>query len=109
MRMPRLHRGLGGMAELVRVAELSAQPPDGVEALRSLAALGHEGVASAVAAIRQRIGIGQAELAMLVGVQPSVIAVWEAGHVAPRLHHLFRLVAVLDEHERGSGPDGRVR
>jgi DNA-binding transcriptional regulator YiaG len=92
------------MAEPV---EPSAHAPDGVEALRGLAALGHKGVAAAIAAIRRRTGLGPTELGMMVGVQPSVIAVWEAGHVAPRLHHLFRLVAVLDESEQAPGHRGR--
>jgi ribosome-binding protein aMBF1 (putative translation factor) len=80
-----------------------ASPSDGVAILRSLAALGHEGVAAAVSEIRQRTGLSHAQLAMRIAVDPSAIAVWEAGHVAPRLHHLFRLVEVLDECERASG------
>jgi DNA-binding transcriptional regulator YiaG len=77
-----------------------------VQTLRDLAALGHQGVTATIAEIRQRTGLGQGELAMLLGVEPSALAVWEAGHVAPRLHHLFRLIEVLDEHEQAAGPDG---
>jgi DNA-binding transcriptional regulator YiaG len=92
------------MAEPAAAAEPLASARDGVQTLRDLAALGHQGVAATVAEIRQRTGLGQGELAMLVGVEQSVLAIWEAGHIAPRLHHLSRIVEVLDQHERAAGP-----
>jgi len=66
--------------------------------LCGLAALGYEGIATAVGVVRQHTGLGTAELAIQVGLPAVALRLWEQGRFIPRTHHLLRLATVLATH-----------
>jgi len=72
--------------------------------LCGLAALGYDGIATAVGVVREHTGLTQAELAIQVGLPPIAIALWGHGSFIPRTHHLLRLATVLADHQRAGQP-----
>jgi hypothetical protein len=71
------------------------------EVLWGLAALGYEGIATAVSVVRAHTGLGTPELAVQVGLPPMALELWERGSFIPRTHHLLRLATVLATHPPG--------
>jgi molybdopterin-binding protein len=60
-----------------------------------------------IKALRQALGLSQAELAALLGTHTMTISKWERGKLAPGEHHHKLLTAFARAAERGARFDGK--
>ena len=77
------------------------QPIEVATVLHGLAALGYEGIATAVSVVQVHAGLSTPELAVQVGLPPMALELWERASFIPRTHHLLRLATILATHPPG--------
>lgn len=80
---PSRRRGLVSPQMAVTPTGSSGDAPDVAAVLCGLAALGYEGIASAVRVVREQTGLEDAELAIQVGLPPAALVLWEQGSFFP--------------------------